>query len=82
MGQEYNVPAEGVVNYQYLLVPTGFTEDKWIQAAEVRPGNRAVVHHVIVFVVGPEAVKQRAAIFSREEVLLKGSPESLRAKSR
>lgn len=66
MGQEYNVPAEGVVNYQYMLVPTGFTEDRWIQAAEVRPGNRAVVHHVIVFVVGPEAVRQRAALFSRE----------------
>lgn len=66
MGREYNVPAEGVVNYQYMLVPTGFTEDRWIQAAEVRPGNRAVVHHVIVFVVGPEALKQRAALFSRE----------------
>jgi mono/diheme cytochrome c family protein len=66
MGKEYSVPAEGVVDYQYMLVPTGFTEDKWIQAAEVRPGNRAVVHHVIVFVVGPEAMKQRAALFSRE----------------
>jgi hypothetical protein len=67
MGQEYNVPAEGVVNYQYMLVPTGFTEDKWIQAAEVRPGNRAVVHHVIVFVVGPEALKQRVGgLLSRD----------------
>ena len=64
MAQEYNVPAEGVVNYQYLLVPTRFTEDKWIQAAEVRPGNRAVVHHVIVFVVGPEALRQRGRLFS------------------
>ena len=64
MAQDYNVPAEGVVNYQYLLVPTRFTEDKWIQAAEVRPGNRAVVHHVIVFVVGPEALQQRARLFS------------------
>ena len=63
MTKEYEVPAEGVVNYQYFLVPTGFTEDKWIQAAEVRPGNRAVVHHVIVFVVGPEAAKQRGGLF-------------------
>jgi mono/diheme cytochrome c family protein len=66
MNKDYSVPAQGVVDYQYMLVPTGFTEDKWIQAAEVRPGNRAVVHHVIVFVVGPEAMKQRAALFSRE----------------
>ena len=59
MSNEYNVPAEGTVNYQYFSVPTGFTEDKWIQAAEVRPGNRAVVHHVIVFVVGPDAARRR-----------------------
>jgi hypothetical protein len=63
MAQEYNVPAQGVINYQYFLVPTRFTEDKWIQAAEVRPGNRAVVHHVIVFVVGPDALKQRLSLF-------------------
>ena len=63
MGKEFNVPAEGVVNYQYFLVPTGFTEDKWIQAAEVRPGNRAVVHHVIVFVVSTDSLKQRLSLF-------------------
>lgn len=63
MANEYNVPAEGVVNYQYFLVPTGFTEDKWIHAAEVRPGNRAVVHHVIVFVVSTESLKRRLSLF-------------------
>ena len=49
MEKEYHVPADGVVPYQYITVPTGFTEDKWIQALEIRPGNRAVVHHVIAF---------------------------------
>lgn len=55
MAQEYSVPAkvEGGIRYQYFVVPTGFTEDKWIQAAEIRPGNREVVHHVIVFVRKP-----------------------------
>lgn len=43
------VPAQGVIPYRYITVPTGFTEDKWVQAAEIRPGNRTVVHHVIVF---------------------------------
>ncbi|HEY6334205.1 MAG TPA: thiol-disulfide isomerase [Blastocatellia bacterium] len=47
--QEYSVPASGVVEYKYFNVPTNFTEDRWIQAAEIRPGNRAVVHHIIVF---------------------------------
>lgn len=45
----FDVPAEGVVRYQYLRVDPGFTEDKWVRAAEVVPGNRAVVHHVLVF---------------------------------
>ena len=31
-------------------VPTGFTEDRWVQAAEARPGDRSVVHHIIVYV--------------------------------
>ncbi len=44
-------------------MPTRFTEDKWIQAAEVRPGNRAVVHHVIVFVISPDTMKQRDSLF-------------------
>lgn len=49
------VPAEGVVDYMYLTVDPKFTEDKWIRACEVRPGNRAVLHHVIVFVRRPDA---------------------------
>jgi hypothetical protein len=50
--QEYAVPATGVVEYKYFNVPTGFKEDKWIQAAEIRPGVRGVVHHIIVFAQG------------------------------
>ena len=48
--EEYKVPAEGVVEYQFFTVDPGWTEDKWIQASESRPGNRSVVHHIIVFV--------------------------------
>ena len=36
--------------YEYFQVKTNFKEDKWVQAAEVRIGNRAVVHHVVVIV--------------------------------
>jgi hypothetical protein len=42
----FNVPASGTVPYQYISVPTGFTEDKWVEAIEVRPSNRRVVHHI------------------------------------
>ena len=44
----YKVPATGVVEYEYFYVKTKFKEDRWINAAEIRIGNRAVVHHVIV----------------------------------
>ena len=27
-----------------------FDEDKWVQAVEAKPGNHAVVHHIIVYV--------------------------------
>jgi hypothetical protein len=52
MAQPYTVPAHGDIAYQNFTVPTNFTEDKWIQAIEVRPGARSVVHHILVFVSG------------------------------
>lgn len=54
----FQVPAEGEVKYQYFVVDPGFTEDKWIKAAECRPGNRAVVHHIIVAALPPGGRKQ------------------------
>jgi len=50
MQEEYAIPADGTIPYLYFTIPTGFTEDKWVQAMEIRPGNRGVVHHVIAFV--------------------------------
>src|SRR5215470_3539500 len=55
MPTAYNVPAEGTVEYQYMVIPGGFTQDTWVKAAEVRPGNRAVVHHVIAFIRPPNS---------------------------
>jgi peroxiredoxin len=56
----FKVPAEGEVRYQYFSVDPGFTEDKWVQAAECRPGNRAVVHHIIVAAGSPDQAGRRA----------------------
>jgi hypothetical protein len=52
MPEPYVVPARGTIDYRNVTVPTNFTEDKWIQAIEVRPGTRSVVHHILVFAVG------------------------------
>jgi uncharacterized protein DUF3471/copper type II ascorbate-dependent monooxygenase-like protein len=53
MSEEYTVEASGPDEYQYFDVPTNFKEDKYVQMAEARPGNRKVVHHIIAFVVPP-----------------------------
>jgi hypothetical protein len=53
MPHPFEVPASGEVEYQYIVVPTGFTEDRWIQAVEIRPSNRAVVHHAVIFIREP-----------------------------
>jgi peroxiredoxin len=51
--EPYFVPAQGVVSYVYFRVPTNFTEDRWVQAAEAAPGDRSVVHHIIVYLFDP-----------------------------
>ncbi|MBX3423137.1 MAG: redoxin domain-containing protein [Pirellulaceae bacterium] len=47
------VKAEGSEPYRYYVVDPGFKEDKWVRLAEALPGNRAVVHHIIVFIQPP-----------------------------
>ncbi|HEX3726372.1 MAG TPA: thiol-disulfide isomerase, partial [Pirellulales bacterium] len=54
MAQPATVPAEGTVEYQYALVEESVKEDLWVTVAEARPGNAAVVHHVVLFAVPPE----------------------------
>jgi hypothetical protein len=53
MAEDYAVPATGTIQYEYFTIPTHFTEAKWLQAIEVRPGNRALVHHVLVYYQAP-----------------------------
>jgi mono/diheme cytochrome c family protein len=53
MPEPYVVPAEGTIEYQYFEVPTGITEEKWVQAIEIMPGAREVVHHVLVYAKVP-----------------------------
>jgi hypothetical protein len=53
---ETKVTAASQDEYEYIYVPTNFTEDQWIQEAEVLPGNRRVVHHATVSVVSPDKV--------------------------
>jgi peroxiredoxin len=56
MNQEFQVPAQapkGGIPYQYIFAGEAFAEDTWVTAAEIRPSARAVLHHVIAFILRP-----------------------------
>jgi hypothetical protein len=59
LAQQFDVPPRGVIPYQYILVPTEFQEDRWVEAVEIRPTNRAVVHHIQAYVRPPESTSYR-----------------------
>lgn len=50
----FDVPATGVVDYMYPSVPNPLGRDAWVRAIEVRPGDRGVVHHVLVGIEDPK----------------------------
>src|SRR5262249_25609018 len=65
MPQAFTLDSKGADDYIYFRVPTGFTEDKWIQAAEFRPGNKRVVHHAVVFIETPQMIEGAKALAQR-----------------
>lgn len=52
--EPFHVPAEGVVDYQYIFVKTDLPEDRWVEAIEIRSSAPQVVHHALVFLESPE----------------------------
>jgi len=61
MPKPYPVPASGVVDYVYILLPGKFTEDTWLLDGEIRPGNRSVVHHATVYLRPPGSTWMKGA---------------------
>ena len=55
MQEDYPIPASGTLDYKFFEIPTNLTEDRWLQGFEIRPGSRAHVHHVIVYIRPGEA---------------------------
>lgn len=55
----FQVPATGTVEYQYFVVDPHFEEDRWVSASQVIPGNRATVHHTILFIRPPDGTDVR-----------------------
>jgi peroxiredoxin len=56
MPRAFEVPAEAPkfgIPYKRFIVPTNFTEDRWVERAESRPGAPEVVHHIVIFILPP-----------------------------
>jgi len=60
IGEDHLV-TPGEDSYDHFFVPTNFTEGRWIRAAEIRPGNRQVVHHVHVLLASQDLSKMASA---------------------
>ncbi|HWO02606.1 MAG TPA: thiol-disulfide isomerase [Blastocatellia bacterium] len=60
MAEEHTVKPDDPDQYINFFIPTNFKEDVWVQAAEIHPSNRRVVHHVIAFVQTPQNMAKRA----------------------
>ena len=50
MPEEYIIGPEGEDDYRHFVIPYEFTQDRFVEAVDVRPGNRNTVHHVLVYV--------------------------------
>jgi len=50
MPDPFTVPAAEILQYVYVVLPTGFNRDTYVTAAEVRPGSRSALHHAVALV--------------------------------
>ncbi len=61
------IPARGAIDYKYVILPLHLASDKWVERVEVRPQDRAAVHHAVVYIRGPGsqwlAAEPRGVVF-------------------
>jgi mono/diheme cytochrome c family protein len=67
MPRAFRVPATGTIEYQYFEAPTNFETDRWVQAIEILPGNRSVVHHVLVYAREPDHEERAPFVRGRSD---------------
>ena len=58
----FDVPETGILGYKSYNVPTNFTRDMWVVAAEVRVDDRPHVHHAVVTIQEPGGNKPLEAL--------------------
>lgn len=57
MKKPNKIPATGFIPYKYVFLPPAFKDDTYVEAIEILPHNRAVVHHCNAFYVDSVTMK-------------------------
>src|SRR5262245_23120339 len=68
MPEEFTLDANGPDEYQHFVIDPGFTEDRYVEMAEARPGNRRIVHHIVAAILPPPAGAQPQKTLTGEEI--------------
>ena len=63
MKKPHKIQATGFIPYKYVFLPPAFSDDTYVEAIEIRPHNRAVVHHCNAFYVDAATMKAGAHSF-------------------
>ncbi|HWE53737.1 MAG TPA: hypothetical protein VG273_28360 [Bryobacteraceae bacterium] len=53
MPRPFRIPARATIEYQYIVLRPGFARDTWVSAVQIKPGDRSVVHHAVLYVREP-----------------------------
>ena len=59
MPTEFEIPVSGTLDYHYVIVPTNFKQDTWVQLAEARPSDREHLHHMEISIREPGSLWMR-----------------------
>ena len=61
---QQSIPADGVLPYRYVNIPTTFPTDVWLKGAVIKPGNRKVLHHCLVYFGGTSGLQGLDGFFA------------------
>jgi len=74
MAEPFTIPADGDDVYRCFVIPIDLEKDMMVSAVEFRPGNRAVVHHAIMFLDATGAGRKRDAEDEQQGFVSFGGP--------
>jgi hypothetical protein len=44
------IPANAVIDYKYIVLQVPFKFDRWVRGVWIRPSDRSVVHHAVLYI--------------------------------